>query len=348
MSRIRCAGWPRKEACGSWRECRACPACDPRSMPREPATGVLGNVDYGSCCTRCACARSGRTARRARRRRQSDTARSRSSRAGASSTAKDGGSPTLLDRGHHAPVRHRQRKTAAVRHCSIAVITRRCVIDSERPTWSRYVSPQRRNTAADDPRRGGGQGSAGSRRDAVSEAARDRARVVAGAPTPALALPGARPGHPITSRAVDRACRKAHRRCGIPTSIPPRSLRHAFADLLEAGTDPDVTFLDDLVVEPDAVYLMDRGYLDFARLHRFTDEAAFFVTRTTRGIRLRRRTSRPVDFATGLLSDHTMGLATRDAGPRTSTSRAGKSNSSSSGSNNIFGSRRSLAQVRTP
>jgi hypothetical protein len=304
MSRIRCAGWPRKEACGSWRECRACPACGPRSMPREPATGVLGSRLRQLLYQMRVCAQ----------------------------------------RSHCSTCPPR----AAVRHCSIAVITRRCVIDSERPTWSRYVSPQRRNTAADDPRRGGGQGSAGSRRDAVSEAARDRARVVAGAPTPALALPGARPGHPITSRAVDRACRKAHRRCGIPTSIPPRSLRHAFADLLEAGTDPDVTFLDDLVIEPGAVYLMDRGYLDFARLHRFTDEAAFFVTRTTRGIRLRRRTSRPVDFATGLLSDHTMGLATRDAGPRTSTSRAGKSNSSSSGSNNIFGSRRSLAQVRTP
>ena len=39
-------------------------------------------------------------------------------------------------------------------------------------------------------------------------------------------FPGARPGHPITSRAVDRACRQAHRRCGIPKPITPHSLRH--------------------------------------------------------------------------------------------------------------------------
>ena len=74
-----------------------------------------------------------------------------------------------------------------------------------------------------------------------------------------------------------------------------------------------MTFLDDLVIEPGAIYIMDRGHVDFARLHRFTEEAAFFVTRTKRGIRFRRRRSHPVDFATGLVSDHTIGLATAQA-----------------------------------
>jgi len=51
-------------------------------------------------------------------------------------------------------------------------------------------------------------------------------------------FPGHRPGAPITTRAVNRACRKAHRRCGIPKPITPHSMRHAFAvHLLEAGTD---------------------------------------------------------------------------------------------------------------
>jgi len=79
------------------------------------------------------------------------------------------------------------------------------------------------------------------------------------------------------------------------------------------GKRADVTFLDDLVLEPGAIYIMDRGYVDFERLHRFTAEAAFFVTRTKKGIRFRRRTSRPVDFATGLQSDHTVGLVTAEA-----------------------------------
>jgi hypothetical protein len=79
------------------------------------------------------------------------------------------------------------------------------------------------------------------------------------------------------------------------------------------GKVADVTVLDQLPLEAGAIYIMDRGYVDFARLHRFMDEAAFFVTRTKRGIRFRRRISRPVDFATGLVSDHTVGLVTAEA-----------------------------------
>jgi hypothetical protein len=79
------------------------------------------------------------------------------------------------------------------------------------------------------------------------------------------------------------------------------------------GKRADVTFLDDLAIEPGAIYIMDRGYVDFARLHRFSEGAAFFVTRTKRGIRFRRRASREVDFATGLVSDQSVALATREA-----------------------------------
>lgn len=72
------------------------------------------------------------------------------------------------------------------------------------------------------------------------------------------------------------------------------------------GKCPDVAFLDDLLIEPGAIYIMDRGYVDFARLHRFTEEAAFFVTRWKRNLRYQRRASRPVDFRTGLISDQTV------------------------------------------
>ena len=95
----------------------------------------------------------------------------------------------------------------------------------------------------------------------------------------------------------------------LHTQVDLRGLIPTVVHITE-GKRADVTFLDDVTIEPGAIYIMDRGYVDFARLHRFTTEAAFFVTRTKKGIQLRRRASHPVDFATGLQSDHTVGLAT--------------------------------------
>jgi Transposase DDE domain len=96
------------------------------------------------------------------------------------------------------------------------------------------------------------------------------------------------------------------------TQVDLRGLIPTVVHITE-GKRADVTFLDDLAIEAGAFYIMDRGYVDFERLHRFTHEAAFFVTRTKKGIRFRRRTSHPVDFATGLQSDHTVGLATAES-----------------------------------
>jgi site-specific recombinase XerD len=51
-------------------------------------------------------------------------------------------------------------------------------------------------------------------------------------------FPGDRPGRPISKDAVEQACQKARRLCGISKPITPHSLRHAFAvHLLESGTD---------------------------------------------------------------------------------------------------------------
>ena len=71
----------------------------------------------------------------------------------------------------------------------------------------------------------------------------------------------------------------------------------------------DVNILDILVPEPASFYVMNRGYVDFERLHVFHRGGAFFVTRTKRGVLLRRRYSHPVDAGAGVRSDHTVVLA---------------------------------------
>jgi len=80
------------------------------------------------------------------------------------------------------------------------------------------------------------------------------------------------------------------------------------------GKMADVTVLDHLPIEPGAFYVMDRGYIDFQRLYRFTTCSAFFVTRAKRGLDFTRRARRRVDKTTGLRSDQTIVLA----GPKTS------------------------------
>jgi hypothetical protein len=68
----------------------------------------------------------------------------------------------------------------------------------------------------------------------------------------------------------------------------------------------DVNALDLIALEPGAFYVMDRGYVDFERLHAFTEMAAFFVTRAKTNIKFRRLYSHPVDRDTGLVCDQTI------------------------------------------
>ena len=70
----------------------------------------------------------------------------------------------------------------------------------------------------------------------------------------------------------------------------------------------DVNVLDILVLEPGAIYVMDRGYLDFARLYVLHQAQAFFVTRSKSNTRLRRVYSAAVDRSTGILCDQTVAL----------------------------------------
>jgi hypothetical protein len=75
------------------------------------------------------------------------------------------------------------------------------------------------------------------------------------------------------------------------------------------GKMHDVNVLDQLPIEPGAYYVMDRGYVDFGRLHRFATGGSFFVTRSKRNLDATRRACRKVDKTTGLRSDQTIVLA---------------------------------------
>lgn len=84
------------------------------------------------------------------------------------------------------------------------------------------------------------------------------------------------------------------------------------------GDIHEVNWLDDLLFELGAFYIMDRGYLDFARLYRIIQAGAFFIIRAKRGLKLARLYSRPVDFATGVRCDQTVrptGVDTRHEYP---------------------------------
>jgi hypothetical protein len=70
----------------------------------------------------------------------------------------------------------------------------------------------------------------------------------------------------------------------------------------------DVHVLDVLVLEAGAIYVMDRGYLDFARLYALHQAHAFFVTRAKSNTQLRRVYSAPVDRGTGIICDQTVAL----------------------------------------
>ena len=70
----------------------------------------------------------------------------------------------------------------------------------------------------------------------------------------------------------------------------------------------EVNILDQLLPEAGAFYVIDRGFLDYARLYRFHQAGSFFVTRARANSPTVRRYSHPLDRATGLICDHTVVL----------------------------------------
>ena len=71
----------------------------------------------------------------------------------------------------------------------------------------------------------------------------------------------------------------------------------------------DVNILDQIIPEAGAFYIMDRGYLDFTRLHRLHQAGSFFVTRAKANLRFNRRYSLPTDRTSGIICDQLGTLA---------------------------------------
>jgi hypothetical protein len=82
---------------------------------------------------------------------------------------------------------------------------------------------------------------------------------------------------------------------------------------ITSGVVHDVNLLDEILPEAGAIYVFDRGYIDFQRLFVFTLSSAFFVVRTKSNVLLQRRYSHPVDKSTGVRSDHIVILSAIDS-----------------------------------
>jgi hypothetical protein len=89
---------------------------------------------------------------------------------------------------------------------------------------------------------------------------------------------------------------KLHTLYDIKTSIP------AFLHVSKANVH-DVNILDLLSYEPGSFYVMDKGYIDFARLNKIHQQGSYFVTRAKDNLRFKRMYSKSVDKKTGVLSD---------------------------------------------
>jgi hypothetical protein len=76
------------------------------------------------------------------------------------------------------------------------------------------------------------------------------------------------------------------------------------------GKVADVKMLDDMPVSEDAIYAMDRGYVDFARLYAVHEKRAFFVVRAKENLKFKRLYSAPKDKESGVRADQVVALVT--------------------------------------
>jgi Transposase DDE domain/Domain of unknown function (DUF4372) len=100
---------------------------------------------------------------------------------------------------------------------------------------------------------------------------------------------------------------KLHTMIDLQGSIP------VLIDITHARV-ADVLVLDKIALQPGSYVVMDRGYIDFERLHRFNQALAYFVIRARGDLQFRRQLSRGINKSTGLRSDQTIVLT----GPKSS------------------------------
>jgi len=82
---------------------------------------------------------------------------------------------------------------------------------------------------------------------------------------------------------------------------------------ITTGKVHDVNILDEMFFDPAAIYVMDRGYVDFRRFFKISQSSAFFVTRAKSNIQFRRQQSLPVEKESGIICDQIVMLSTRAA-----------------------------------
>lgn len=90
---------------------------------------------------------------------------------------------------------------------------------------------------------------------------------------------------------------KIHAQIDIKNSLP------VFIQVTEANLS-DVKWLDELTFEKGAIYVFDRGYIDFSRFYHIQNEGAYFITRSKSNTSFSRTKSINVEYGKGVLSDH--------------------------------------------
>lgn len=82
---------------------------------------------------------------------------------------------------------------------------------------------------------------------------------------------------------------------------------------ISKGASPDNKMLDEITIEPGAIYVMDKAYVDFKRLYRINEAKGYFVVRFKKNINFQRSSSAETHFNDGILADQTGILASREA-----------------------------------